>query len=241
MKLSILSILSVIFFPVLGQEVEERKLEPYEKLIVHPYIDVELDESDESKIFISTKNWPIEDVIVQQKGKKLEVFLRGANTDKIVQSSNSWKKFRNVRVKVFLTYKDLNQVSMRGDGSFHCRGPIQGEAFSISLVGDSEAQFSSWKVDQLKASIIGDGKIHMGTGEARRQIWKVLGDGKIEASNLKARECRIRSLGDSDIRVYATRGLTYKIIGESSISYKGSPNIKGAFSIGEKHIRRIEE
>ena len=241
MKHICLFILTAFLSPLLAQEVEERTLQPYQKLVVHPYIDVELDQSSDPKIFISVDNWSLEDVIIEQKGKKLEVYLRGAHTDKVASGSNTWKKFRNVRVKIFLTYENLEKVSMRGDGSFHCRGPIEGEDFIFTLMGDSEAKFTSWDVDYLKTTIMGDGRVEMGKGQAHEQVWEVLGDGEIEATSLKGKECRLRLMGDSDIRIYATKKLSYKLFGESHISYRGNPNIAGTFSLGEKHIRRIAE
>ena len=225
---------------VYGQQTEQRTLNSYDKLSVHPYIDVELDQGSDPKVFIVANNWDTDDVIVEQKGSKVVIYLKGAKADKINTNANNWKKYRDVRVKVILTYEELKQISMKGDGTLTCWGPIEQNKFKLSLMGDCEASFDSWEVGRLKASVMGDTELDLGKGKATSQVWSIFGDSEINASSLKGDHCKIRAFGNSDIQVFATNHLQYKVFGESEISYKGNPHISASMALGESKLNRIK-
>ncbi len=240
MKSIILPLLCLICFSLQAQQTEQRSLKTYEKLVIHPYVDIELDQGDEPKAFVVAQNWDTEDVLIEQKGKELHIFLRGAKTNQLNKMGNHWKKYGKTQVKVILTYQELKKISMRGDGELTCLGPIEQDRFSLTLMGDCKATFAHWEVNKLNASLMGDSDLDLGSGVARTQVWSIFGDCSLEASELKGKQCRIRSFGDSDIRVYSTQSLHYKIFGESRIAYRGNPVIKASLALGEKTLKKID-
>ena len=60
----------VCWVPMLfAQQSETRDLPEFHKLIVHPFIELELNAGDQPKMIIEAENWSTQDVIAEKDGK----------------------------------------------------------------------------------------------------------------------------------------------------------------------------
>jgi len=232
---NILLLLTLI--PVWGvaQDVELRALPDFEKIVIHPFIDVELDESDSAKIFIESYNWEPNRVITELKGKKLHVYLEGLKTLKVKDHNFPG---RDVRVKVYIAYPMLKKISLRGDGDLICHGAVTSKKFKLKIYGDSYADFQEIQSGYFKSALFGDVHLRVREGMVVEQKLNAYGDVQVEADGLKTQYCAIRAFGDSDMEVSVSDQMRYLAFGDATVSYKGNPRLRKTI-LGDAHIRKI--
>jgi hypothetical protein len=112
-----------------------------------------------------------------------------------------------------LTVKDLNQITVAGDGSADVKGI---------------------RTDQLKAVVAGSGSLST-AGTAGEQEITIAGSGDYRGANLKSAVVTINIMGSGNAELDASDKLNATIMGSGDIKYTGDPtvtrNILGSGSI----------
>lgn len=216
-----------------GQE-DVRTLPPFTKLVIHPFIDVELNAGETSQMIVQTQNWNKEDVIVERNGETLDIYLRGLKTKDI---KGSWEKHKQVRVKVFILYQDLKKISLRGDGDLICHGAIAGPLFKLKVFGDSEVRLAQLDVDKFKLSAFGDAEIYLAEGRAAHQKWSIFGDNEIMATGLRSESARLRLFGDNELTLNTRDHISCTSFGDMRLQVVGDPQINKTV-FGDSQISR---
>ena len=224
------------FAMTMQAQIEERSLSHFKKVVVHPYIDVEMEPGSQPGIVVEANGIDLEDIITETRGKTLQVYLRGARTNKI--QTIDWKRFEHVDVKVYITYPELRKLSLRGDGMTRMIGPLHGEKFTLKLFGDQEVDIAAMELDWLKTVIYGEADLRILAGHAYFQKWKIFGEADVDALGLEGDEGKVRVFGQSDMKLNLTHHLGCTIFGESKIRYKGNPSLSNVI-LGDGNVKRV--
>lgn len=233
---------------LLAQEEEIRNLPSFSKIIVSPLIDLVLIKGDKESIRIVADNVSLEKINTKNSGKTLKVFLdnarMGTNNQKLVDPENpnvifSRSKYAGSKVKVYLTYKSLERLEVRGDGSVLCQDKLGSKKLKIKLMGEIEATFASIDVNRFVLSSFGENDIYIGGGAADLQIYRVFGEGQINTTNVNSELAKVSVFGAGEIRISTDNALKLKTFGESKIYYSGNPKVTKSLILGDVTIRSI--
>lgn len=140
---------------------------------------------------------------------------------------------RNVRnrrpVKVYLTVRDLREVSVSGSGSIvgeNTFTDLSDVDIGVSGSGDIQLDLEGRELD---VSVSGSGDITLG-GKADRVSVGVSGSGDIRCDELVAATGNVRISGSGDVTIHATEELQIRISGSGDVAYKGTPRLSAKSS-----------
>ncbi len=243
----VLIIFSVLLFAVpVKAQVKTYKIKPFDKIIVSPHIEVEFEQGNEEKVIIHDITEPVEKLNVEVSGKTLRIYLDGAKTvtknEKEKGNGYSVKHpiYSGTVVRATVIYKNLSELSLRGEQDFICKSPIKGEKFKLLIYGESEVEIKQVDVESFHTTIYGESKLKIRDGSI--DTFKIIsyGESKINATETVAREVKVTSYGEAEVRVHATDRLKVTAYGESRVRYKGSPEIDKGIVIGDASIMNID-
>jgi len=110
--------------------------------------------------------------------------------------------YSNITLKIYVSLKTINQLSIEGAGNIAVENPIEG--------------------DSIVASIIGAGNISL-KGSDNFLNCRIDGAGNINAENFIAKKCTALVNGAGNCTVYVTEDLNATVIGVGTINYYGNP------------------
>jgi hypothetical protein len=119
------------------------------------------------------------------------------------------------RLRYKLTVKDLNEISLSGDGSI--------DAKNIAT-------------NRLKVSISGDGVIRV-AGSADSQDISISGDGRYEAADLGSKDAEAHISGDGWTTIAVSGKLKADISGDGRVEYIGNPTVEQNIS-GDGSVKK---
>lgn len=144
-----------------------------------------------------------EDVKVTVKGKTLSVDAPSA-------------------VKVYVTMKEIEELSIGGWGSITSGSPLKSENLQLNISGSGRIELKDADVKNLSANINGLGKITL-SGKAESVDMNIPGSGKIDAAGLKTTNCNASIPGVGKCTVDVTDNLNVTIGGSGSVNYVNPP------------------
>ena len=220
---------------------EQRSVSFFNKIVVHPYIDVELEPGDSPDVKVEAQGIDLEEVITENHGRTLQVYLRGARSNKIKNLQDmdiNWRKYKDVKVTVSITYPALKKLSLRGETTTHLIGPTHGKKLILKLFGEQEFYAAGMALDYLKTVIYGEADIEMLAGYAYLQKWKVFGEANVDATGLEGEDGKVRVFGESEMKLNLTQHLGCTVFGESKIRYVGNPDVDNVV-LGEGNVKPL--
>ena len=144
MKATLTTILFLALTVSYGQQFEE-KLDPFNKLIVDPYINIELVKGEEEKIQVFYNNVDPEEIISEQRGKTLHLYLADARIGWRFLGHDNFRqrKYRYADVKMVITYKNLKNIQFRGEEKLTCNDELSGSKLKLKAYGETDIQIAS--------------------------------------------------------------------------------------------------
>ncbi len=211
---------------------ELRQVKGYHGIRVSNAIDLYLSQGQEEKVVVSAKDADTRNKIrTEVVDGILIIRLEGSVTWK-------WWKMGNHKVKAYVSYTMLNEITASGASNVYVDGVITGEKLSLSLSGASDfkgaIKVNALSLDQSGAS---DSQI---TGQvAGAATIRSAGASDVKGYDLVVEECSAHASGASDIRITVNKQLDADCSGASSVYYKGPGVLReshssGASSVGHK-------
>ncbi len=208
-KALLITILSIISIGVFAQEREERKLSSFDKIKSSQAIDVYIKPGSEEKVVVVVDRIDLDDVLTEVSGGKLSIRLSKGN-------------YRNIDVKVYVTYKNLNGVSASSASNITGEGTLKTDRLKI---GVSSAASIELRIDcedlNVSASSSGDMELE---GRARSIYAKASSAGEIDAYDLVAENADLGASSAGDIRLTVNKSIDAHASSGGSIRYKGNPD-----------------
>jgi len=249
-SLSFLPLL-LLFFIVSGSysalaQVKTYQVDSFDKIVVSPHIQVNFEEGNSEKVIIHDISEPIEKLNVEVSGKTLHIYLEGAKTI----TKNETEKNGNYKVKhpiysgtvvrATIIYKNLSELSLRGEQDFECLSPLKGEKFKLYIYGESKVDIKKVDVGSFHTTIYGESEVRFRDGSINTLKIISYGESEVNALDAVAQTVKVTSYGESKIRVHVTDRLKVTSYGESRVRYKGSPEIDRGIIIGDASVKSLE-
>ncbi len=216
---ALLALASVAF----GQNTEERSLRAFERITVGQAISVELEKGNSEKAVVEVRGVDLDDVITEVRGSTLRIKMAEG-------------RYRNLDVRVRVTYKELSSVSVSSAADLYSRGIITADRFDIdvSSAGGVELQVDAQKME-IEASSSGHAEV---SGKAGDVEISASSAGSIRAFDLEADEVYARANSAGSVKITAKRSIDARASSGGSIRYRGNPDKEYTGSSSGGSVRR---
>lgn len=190
-------------------------------------IDVYLSQGNRESLSIEAKGFDKDEVKVETRNGVLRL-----STDR----SWGFNWGRDRYVKVYLTFKQLNNIRTSGGADLFSEGTLSFDNLSIDASGGSDVKLDL-KADRLVVDISGgaDAKLR---GSAKVLTAESSGGADLDARQLTSEICMVSASGGSDAYVQATKEIKMRASGGSDIYYYGSPKVISKSESGGGDITR---
>ncbi len=218
----------------------------FDKIIVSPYIQVTFVEGNEESVVIEKSTVSTDKINIEVKNGTLRIYLDGAKEiDKNETTyENGYKHkrplYHGTVVTATITYKTLDELSIRGEETQVCKSLLKGDRFRLKMYGESHVFLNEVDLGQLQATIYGESLLEIKSGSIADQKYLVYGESKINSLAINGSTTKITAYGEADFRVNVSDEIKITAFGEASLAYKGNPKINKWFHIGEMQISKID-
>lgn len=195
---------------------EERKVSGFSAIKAAGIASVYLEKGSQEKVSIEVNDQEFKDRLVIEVVNKVLV-IRMENKEK--------KEHRNqdVKLKVYVTYKDLNSLIGTGATNFYADTQIDADQFDLKLSGANNSKLNiSAKTLAIETSGASNATL---SGQAGDMLVKSSGASNVKAYDLKAGNVVAESSGVANIYVSVEDSLEVKASGLSNINYKGDAKL----------------
>ncbi|RRQ50865.1 DUF2807 domain-containing protein [Maribacter algicola] len=224
---------------------KEIAVDPFEKVIVSPHIEVNFVEGTTEKVEVHASTQPLSKLNIEVVGKTLRMYLDGAKTyteSKDIEGDNYDYKvpiYNGTVVKATVTYKNLEELSLRGEEKFICKSTIDQNEFTLKIFGESQVYFNEVQLGDLSTTIYGESFLELKEGRVDSQKITAYGETKVNTLNVDCNDAKITAYGEGSYRLSVKDKLKVTAFGEATIAYEGSPEVKKGLVIGEATIQRM--
>lgn len=221
----------------------ERKVNPFNKVIASPKINLVMVEGPSESVKINYANVDPSEINVVVKNNTLRIYLDGSKFTekrKRVTFHGEVRKesvYRDAIVTAYVTYTKLEKLVVRGEQEVDIQSPIESNKFKLTAYGECFITFTSLQVSWFKATLYGQNDVKIKEGFADAQKYKLFGENKIDAQALQSEEIASTTYGESKLKFQATQNLRLVTLGESNVYVKGSPEVS-KITLGEVSVRR---
>ncbi len=192
----------------IAQVTETRALEDFSEITVGEAIDLILVPGNKNEARIETSNIDLEDVRLEVRGNNLKVDLEGT-------------RHRNINVKITLTYKSIEAISISSAASVSTKGAIKSSSLDIdvSTAGNANLEIEA---SEINIDVTSAGELEL-KGSTISQRVNVSSAGEYRGYNLNCQDAYVRVSSAGSVRVMATKKIDAKANSAGSVVYKGNP------------------
>lgn len=230
---------------VSAQQTETRNMSSFSKIDAGTPFDVFIEEGNQESVKLVIDNLALDNIITEVKDNTLKVYLKKGN-------------YKNIKGKVYITYKNIEAINNSGSGNLTCNSDISAGSFTIGLSGSGNANTKKIKAQQLKVrksgsgnvqvndiatdlaeiSISGSGDLHIKGGYAKKESINISGSGNVNATGVKSDECSVGISGSGNVEVNVAKQLEGRISGSGNITYDGNAQVSTSNIAGSGRIRK---
>ncbi|MCW3119320.1 MAG: autotransporter adhesin [Chitinophagaceae bacterium] len=218
----------------------------FNKVIVSPHIQVTFVEGNEESVVIEKNSVPMEKINIEVKNNTLRIYLDGAKevtkTENVYE--NGYKEKRSIYngtvVTATVTYRTLNELSVRGEATQVCKSMLKGNKFKLKIYGESHVFLNEVNLGHLQVTIYGESFLEIKAGAVTHQKYTVYGESKVNSLGIENNTTKITAYGEADFRVNVSDEIKITIFGEASLAYRGNPKINKGLHFGEMQVSKID-
>ncbi len=218
-------------------------VEHFKKVIVSPHIQVNFVQGDKESVSIESISVSEDKLNVEVSGSTLRIYLEDAKTVTKSEKSDDYNGKQSVYdgtiVKATVTYKTLEELSLRGEQKFVCETPLELDKFVLTIYGESNVLLNKVKMKNLNTTIYGESYLEIKSGSIGKHKIIAYGESEVEATNVTTKNAKVTAYGEADIRLMVEDELKVTSYGEANISYTGDANVKKGIVIGDATIKKI--
>ncbi|MEE4196594.1 MAG: head GIN domain-containing protein [Bacteroidales bacterium] len=185
-----------------------------------------LTQGDENTVFIEGDQKVLEKIVTEVKKDQLNIQFE------------NWYNYKGVSsLKVFITLKEVESLSVTGSGDIVAQSPLRAEKLSLVVSGSGDIQISELTTQKVSATISGSGDISIqGNNKAQSLKAVVTGSGDFVSDELTFNEGDLTITGSGTIHASVADKLSALITGSGKIYYDGNPLIDATIN-GSGKIR----
>lgn len=218
----------------------------FNKIIISPHIQVMFVNGNEESVNVESCTVDKSKLHIEVNNNRLWLYLEGAKEfDKNEKDDkNGYKEKHSIYdgtiVTAVVTYKTLNELSIRGDEKQLCKSLITADNFSLRIYGQSQVIFNEVDLGELQTKMYGESTLEIKAGSINSQKYVAYGEGKINSVAINGITSDITTYGAANFRINASDEINIIAFGEAKLEYKGNPTINKGLHFGELHVNKID-
>jgi hypothetical protein len=235
---------------------EAIKVAHFEKLIVSPHIETTLTEGDDESVTVLSSTVSAEKIHIESKNNVLRVYLEGAkewtknekysnkdedeNEGRNGSGTNKKPLYTGTVLKVAISYKTLQELSVRGDESLEFKSKIDQDEFTLTLYGTIQASLPAVELKKMHTNMYGTCNLEIKSGSIIEQRFTTYGTSEANTLAISNKITRSTCYGESKLKVNVSDLLKVSAFGEAQVGYTGNPEVKKGIAIGSVKVYRIK-
>ena len=240
-------IITLMIFVVKSIEAQTTTaVDHFDKVIISPHIEVTFIEGNEESVTIEKSTVDKEKINIEVNNKTLRVYLDGAKeltkNKKVHEDGYEGKQpvYKGTVVTAIVTYKAINDLSVRGEETQVCKSLLKGDKFRLKIYGESHVILTQVNLGELQTTIYGESILDVKSGSIDHQKYTTYGESKINSLAVNSHTARIIAYGESNFQVNTSDEIKITAIGEAKLEYKGNAVINKGLHIGEMQIAKLD-
>ena len=217
---------------VSAQNTETRKVGSFDAIHVGSSFDVIMKKGSRESVRLEISGIDLSEIKTEVNGSTLKIYRKS----KTKNWSKNWSK--NVRGKIYVTYRELEEIRSSGSADVYCSDPLKARSFEASVSGSGNLILEDVEAEDLYSSVSGSSDMEIG-GDVESQEVSISGSGNYDAFDLDCEEVKIRVSGSGNARVNARESLRASVSGSGDISYRGSPDHVDTQTSGSGSVKKI--
>ena len=221
-------------------------VDTFDKVIVSPHVQVVFQQGDAEKVTVESSTVKEDKINIEVNGKTLRIYLDGARdvTKSEKTNENGYKQRKSIYngtvVKATVTYKKLEDLSLRGEENIVCKSTLEGEKFNLTIYGASQVYLNKVDLGYLKTIIYGQSYLELKEGTIDRHKITAYGETKVNTLGVESKSAKIIAYGEGSYRLKVSDDLKITAYGEATVAYEGNPKVNKGIIIGEATIQKIQ-
>jgi hypothetical protein len=206
---------------------ELRPVKGYHGIRVSSAINLYLSQGQEEKVVVSAKD-------IKMREKIITEVVDGIL---IIRLEGSWKWWHmgNSKLKAYVSYTTLDEITASGASDVYVDGVIAGEKLTLNLSGASDFK-GAVKVNGLSLDQSGASDSHITGQVSGTATIRSSGASDVKGYDLVIEECSAHASGASDIRITVNKQIDADATGASSIYFKGAGVLRESHSTGASNV-----
>lgn len=225
MKLFLVAFLCVIR-SVSAQYSEVRTPGSFTGVKVSEGIDLYLKKGYREGVKIETEGLSPESVITEISGDYLKIYLTPGN-------------YRKVKVKAWVTYVQLSQLSASAAARINSAEPIRAKLIKINASSDATIDLPV-EADEAEVHVSSAADVEL-SGKVGKLTAEISSAGTLDALNFNAEAVKIEVSSAGSASIHAANDLEAKAVSAGSIRYKGNPVRSVTHSSSAGTIKKLEQ
>lgn len=223
----------VLVLPAVAQETvirdpnaQVRPVTGYHGIHVSSAIDLYLSHGDDEKVVVSAKDIQLRDRIITEVVDGILI---------IRLDGKWWRHFGNNKLKAYVSFKTLDQVTASGASEIYVDGVISGGSLALHLSGASGFK-GSVNVGELQLSQSGASDSQLTGQVSGHMSIHTSGASDVKGYDLTVDACSVQASGASDVQITVNKQLDADLSGASSVYYKGSGVVHESHTSGASTV-----
>lgn len=238
--------LFTIFLALVSFGQTTTKVNHFNKVIVSPNIQVTLIEGNEEMVTIEKSTVSNDKIHIEVNDKTLRIYLDGQKDlpKNETTNKNGYRQkepvYKGTVVTATVTYKTLNDLSIRGEETQVCKSTLKGKKFKIKIYGESHVILDDVNLDQLQATLYGESTLEIKSGAIKDQRYIAYGESVVKGFAIDNRTTKITAYGESIFNINASEAIKITAYGDARLEYKGTAVINKGINIGDVQIKKVD-
>jgi len=245
-NLKYITIIALVF---IGQAVfaqTKKSVESFNKVIISPHIETTFVKGDEESVTIIDSTEPEDKINIEVKGNRLRVYLDDAKestkNEKIEKNGTKMTMpiYKGKVLTIIVTYKNIDDLSLRGDQRTVCESLINVEDFKLKIYGESVVIFNEVNFKEFDADTYGESQLTIKKGSIDNQKITAYGECEINLVAVDNKTSKLKAYGEAEFTINASERIKFTAYGEAELHYTGAAEVDKGLSIGDSKIIRID-
>ncbi|WP_298545863.1 DUF2807 domain-containing protein [uncultured Aquimarina sp.] len=230
----------------LGIAQTKKSVSPFEKVIISPHIQATFVESNEESVTIEESTEPEDKINIVVKKNVLRIYLDDAKettkTETVVINGIKRKVpiYKGKVLTVTIGYKQLKELSIRGEQAMLCKSKITTETFDLNIFGESQVVFNEVNFENLDVDIFGESTLEVKDGIIENQKITAFGESLTNLLGVDNKNTKLKAFGEAEFKINASNNIKLTAFGEARLYYKGDASISKGLNLGEVKISEIQ-
>ena len=218
----------------------------FDKVIISPHIQVTFVEGNEESVTIEKSAVSNNKIKIEVNNKTLRIYLKGAKeitkTKRVYD--NDYKQnvpiYDGTVVVATVTYKTLDNLSVRGEQTILCKSPLKGDKFKLKIYGESNVVLNEVHLNELRTTLYGESHLEIKSGDIKNQRYTAYGDSKVNSLGINGNSSQITAYGEPEFKLNVADEIKITSYGEAKLQYNGNAIINKGLNIGDVQIDKLD-